>query len=450
MPSEVLTSWGRILKSKQEILTLAARSDALPLPSESNQSLLPFGNGRSYGDSCINTGGAALKTRSLDRFIAFDHETGRLTCEAGVLLAEILHLFVPQGWFLPVTPGTRFVTVGGAIANDVHGKNHHVTGTFGCHVKRFELLRSNQQRLICSPTENAAQFAATIGGLGLTGMITWAEIQLRRIGNPWITTETIRFDSLDDFFTLSEESDADYEYTVSWIDCSGKGKRLGRGLFIRGNHAPCSIQPSRHSSKTRRFPFMPPVSMVNPLTLKAFNTLYYHKQLHRATNQVQHYEPFFYPLDGILEWNRLYGPKGFYQYQCVIPTANGRAAISDMLKEIAASGMGSFLAVLKVCGDRPSPGMLSFPIQGVSLALDFPNCGEPLHQLFDRLDGIVSVAGGRLYPAKDGRMPGNLFQSGYPRWQEFEQYMDQRFSSSFWLRVTGSTADSIREKTSEK
>lgn len=441
MAKEVLTAWGRILKSEQDVFMLSSRSDALPAPFEPSQTLLPFGNGRSYGDSCLNAGGGAIKTRALDHFISFDHSTGVLTCEAGVLLSEILELVVPQGWFLPVTPGTRFVTVGGAIANDVHGKNHHVTGTFGCHVRRFELVRSNQQRLLCSPTENTEYFSATIGGLGLTGLITWAEVQLRRIANPWLTTETIRYDSFDDFFDLSEESDQDYEYTVSWIDCSGKGKRLGRGLFMRGNHAPSGAQAAMYSPKTKRFPFVPPVSMVNPLTLKAFNTLYYHKQFTRVTNQIQHYEPFFYPLDGILDWNRLYGPKGFYQYQCVIPTSSGKAAIADMLKQIADSGMGSFLAVLKVCGDRPSPGMLSFPMGGVSLALDFPNCGTSLHRLFTRLDSIVGAAGGRLYPAKDGRMPGSLFQSGYPRWQEFQKFIDPRFSSSFWRRVTEKTTE---------
>jgi len=218
------------------------------------RSLLPYGNGRSYGDSCLNDGGALLHTRGLDRFIAFDPTTGMLRCEAGVLLSEILELIVPQGWFLPVTPGTRFVTVGGAIANDVHGKNHHRAGTFGAWIRGFELLRSDGSRHRCSPTENPDWFAATVGGLGLTGLITWAEIQLRRIANPWIASETIRFGGLEEFFAVSglEEffavsaaSDRDYEYTVAWLDCTSRGAALGRGLFMRGNHAPalCAARP---------------------------------------------------------------------------------------------------------------------------------------------------------------------------------------------------------------
>lgn len=435
MPKEILTSWGRSLHVEQEVASLAGRFDAMPIAPNSELTVLPYGAGRSYGDSCLNADGIALKTGTLSRFIAFDPGAGILSCESGVLLSEILRLIVPQGWFLPVTPGTRFVSVGGAIANDVHGKNHHKAGTFGLHVRRFELLRSDGQRLICSADENAGLFAATIGGLGLTGLIVRAEIQLRRIGSPWVNAETIRFETLDEFFELCEASDRDYQYTVAWIDCAGKKKHLGRGLFTRGDHAPATTEPGSYTPKTRTFPFVPPLSMVNSLTLKTFNTLYYHKQLQRETRQIQHYEPFFYPLDGILEWNRMYGPGGFYQYQCVVPLESGREAIAELLEEIAQSGLGSFLAVLKVCGGIPSPGMLSFPLPGLSLALDFPNRKEKLHRLFSRLDSIVSNADGRLYPAKDARMPGSLFRNGYPRWQEFTHHIDPRFSSSFWRRV---------------
>ncbi|WP_347986879.1 FAD-binding oxidoreductase [Methylomonas sp. AM2-LC] len=434
MTQQALSSWGRVLTSEQSLISLTDRSNNLPNLPEMAENFLPYGNGRSYGDSCLNSGGAALLCRSLNRFINFDTVNGVLSCEAGVLLAEILTLVVPQGWFLPVTPGTRFVTVGGAIANDVHGKNHHRTGTFGRHILGLELLRSDGQRLFCAPDQNQAYFAATIGGLGLTGVISYAQLQLQRIRSPWVSTETIRYDNLDDFFELCDASDQDYEYTVSWVDCAGTGKRLGRGLFMRGNHAPAG-ELKNYQSKTRTFPLVPPISMINALTLKAFNTAYYYKQIPRQSRQIQHYEPFFYPLDGLLEWNRMYGPRGFYQYQCVIPTATGKAAITDLLTAIANSGMGSFLAVLKLCGDVKSPGMLSFPLPGVSLALDFPNRGAKLHQLFERLDTIVSQAGGRLYPAKDGRMPGSLFRSGYQNWQAFSTYIDPQFSSSFWRRV---------------
>jgi FAD/FMN-containing dehydrogenase len=436
MTSLMVTSWGRVQGFKHEVLGYHNRFAALPELPPSMPHLLPYGNGRSYGDSCLNAGGALLKTRQLDRFISFDPVTGVLACESGVLLGEILQLAVPQGWFLSVTPGTRFVTVGGAIANDVHGKNHHMVGTFGMHVRRLELLRSNGQRLLCSPTENPEWFSATVGGLGLTGLITWAEIQLRRIGSAWMNVETIRYQTLNEFFELCEESDRDYEYTVSWVDCCGKGKKLGRGLFMRANHAPAIAAPGKHCSRARKFPFSPPVSLVNSLSLKAFNTLYYHKQAARRTQSVQHYEQFFYPLDGILEWNRLYGPHGFYQYQCVIPMASSRDATTQLLQEIGNSGMGSFLAVLKLCGPSVSPGRLSFPQSGVSLALDFPNRGETLYRLFSKLDTIVREAGGRIYPAKDGRMPSELFRTGYPQWKAFTNFIDPRFSSNFWRRVT--------------
>lgn len=236
------TSWGRVLRPQHELLPLASRHAPLPALPDGSASMLPYGNGRSYGDSNLNPDGALLPGRQLDRFIAFDPATGVLRCEAGVLLSEILRLVVPQGWFLPVTPGTQFVTVGGAIANDVHGKNHHVAGSFGNHVRCFELLRSDGTRRVCSLTEHADWFAATVGGLGLTGLITWAEVQLRRVANPFMVTESIRFRSLEEFFELSAASEADHEYTVSWIDCAFGGKRLGRGLFNRGNHAPAAME----------------------------------------------------------------------------------------------------------------------------------------------------------------------------------------------------------------
>ncbi len=434
MNTSEVWSWGRVLRVPQQSMAVHDRFAVLPSMAGVT-TLLPFGNGRSYGDSCLNANGGLLLTRSLDRFMAFDAGTGELIAESGVLLADILRLFVPQGWFLPVTPGTRYVTLGGAVANDVHGKNHHLAGTFGNHVERFEVLRSDGSRTVCSREESSALFAATIGGLGLTGLITWVALKLRRIANPWIDAETVRFHNLDGFFELCAESDRDYEYTVSWIDCSGRGKRLGRGLFMRGNHAPASAETGHYRPLTLTFPFVPPVSLVNPLSLRAFNTLYYHKQLPRLTRGLQHYEPFFYPLDGLLEWNRMYGPRGFYQYQCAIPMAAGQEATAQLLEAIGKSGLGSFLAVLKLFGSPISPGLLSFPLHGITLALDFPNRGERLHRLFDRLDEIVHKAGGRLYPAKDGRMPGKLFRAGYPEWQAFTEWVDPQFSSSFWRRV---------------
>lgn len=427
-------SWGRYPKTNQHLIAVGNRGAALPAL---DSTMLPHGNGRSYGDSCLNPGGALLLARPLDRFIAFDPASGRLCCEAGITLAEIIELVLPHGWFLPVTPGTRFVTVGGAIANDVHGKNHHLTGSFGHHVPRFELLRSDGSRLQLRAGDASGLFEATIGGLGLTGLVTWAELQLRRVPGPWIETESIRFDSLDDFFALSKESASRFEYTVAWIDCLARGKKLGRGHFLRGDHARGDAQAATPPSAPRRkFPFVPPISLVNRLSLRPFNTLYYWRQLARSRRFFAHYQQYFYPLDGITHWNRMYGPRGFLQHQCVLPPCNARDAIAELLGEISRSGTGSFLAVLKEFGHKPSPGMLSFPRPGTTLALDFPNAGDPVFKLLDRLDAIVNTAGGAVYPAKDARMSAQTFSNGFPRWREFAQYVDPRFSSGFWRRVT--------------
>jgi FAD/FMN-containing dehydrogenase len=421
------------------------RKAELPVPRPAFSTMLPFGNGRSYGDSNLNPGGTLLETKGLNGIIEFDPQSGQLTCEAGLLLSDILRLYVPQGWFPSVTPGTQFVTVGGAIANDVHGKNHHRAGSFGNHVLRFELLRSDGKRLICSANDNPDWFSATIGGLGLTGLITWATLQLRPIANPLVESESIRFRSLEEFFEINAASEHGFEHTVAWIDCAFAGRRLGRGLFSRGNHAPTDVdlaqlstaRRSSESPRVHRVPFSPPVSLVNSLTLKAFNAAYFNRQRGDHVQTLQHYRPFFYPLDTVLEWNRIYGPRGFYQYQCVVPPDRALTGVRALLEAIAASGMGSFLAVLKQFGSPPSRGMLSFPTPGTTLALDFPNRGAALYRLFDALDRIVLEAGGRLYPAKDGRMSPAMFKAGYPRWREFSAYIDCRFSSAFWRRVVG-------------
>lgn len=426
-------SWGRYPRTRQTLLTLSDRRACLP---EATSSMLPYGNGRSYGDSCLNEDGYLLHARGLDRFIAFDPATGVLSCEPGVLFSEILDLVVPQGWFLPVTPGTRFVTVGGAIANDVHGKNHHRTGSIGHHVLSFELLRSDSSRFTCSPEENSDWFAATIGGLGLTGVITRADIQLRRIAGPWMSTETIKFANLEAFFALSEESERDFEYTVAWIDCAARGNALGRGLFSRANHAP-ALPDRRPDAPKRRLNMRvtPPVSMVNPLSLRVFNWVYYHRQLQHSLRATTHYEPFFYPLDSIGQWNRIYGPRGFLQYQCVVPPQRAITTIQHLVECISRAGEGSFLAVLKQFGRVPSRGLLSFPRPGTTLALDFPNAGPRTFALLDQLDALVADAGGAVYPAKDARMAGRHFRQYFERWEAFSHFIDPRFSSNFWRRV---------------
>ncbi len=427
------TSWGHYPSSSPRQIRRCRNAPAPDLPDES-LSCLPFGNGRSYGDVCLNNNGALLLTRSLDRLMAFDPATGVLRAEAGVLLAEILTLIVPQGWFLPVTPGTQFVTLGGAIANDVHGKNHHVAGSFGCHVRAFELLRSDGNRLLCTPEQNTEWFQATVGGLGLTGLITWVEIQLQRIANPWIVAENRRFASLDEFLALDAEYEAHYPYIVSWIDCAATGRALGRGIYMAGMHAPPGLlKPPPPQRRGLTVPFMPPISLVNSLSVAAFNRLYYH--LPRPSRGLIPYQPFFYPLDNLREWNRLYGRQGFFQYQCVIPPANAHAALREILARIVASGQGSMLAVLKRFGDKTSGGLLSFPRPGVTLALDFPNRSQSTLDLLERLDEVTRQAGGAVYPAKDARMSGDSFRHYYPQWTEFSRSIDPRFSSSFWRRV---------------
>ncbi|EGV28578.1 FAD linked oxidase domain protein [Thiorhodococcus drewsii AZ1] len=398
-------------------------------------STLPFGNGRSYGDSCLAASDRVMHLRHLDRFIQANWTTGILTAEAGVTLQEILALAIPHGWFLSVTPGTQLITLGGAIANDVHGKNHHVRGTFGRHVRRFGLLRSQEGRLVCSPQDNAELFAATIGGLGLTGLIEWAEIQLLPIRSSQIDGQVERFETLAEFFTLSDELDRRHEYGVAWIDCAASGRTTGRGVYMAGDFATEGALEVADPARLG-IPLTPPISLINGLSLRAFNAVYWRK--HPRTRQAQRlgYAPFFYPLDGIHQWNRLYGPKGFQQYQCLIPHGEAEPAIHALLSAIAASGTGSFLAVLKRCGTIASPGLLSFPAPGTTLALDFPQSERLDTYLFPRLDAIVREAGGRLYPAKDAHMRGEDFRHGYPAWERLEALRDPALNSRFWTRVT--------------
>jgi len=365
--------------------------------------------------------------------LGFDTDTGRLRAGAGILLSEILELTVPQGWFLPVTPGTKYVTLGGAVANDVHGKNHHVSGTFGRHVTGLGLARSDGSRITCSPTENAEWFRATVGGLGLTGMILWCELQLASVPGRGIRVESRRFGELGEFFEISRDADRRFDYTVSWIDCLARGRSLGRGWIYCGNHAPLEEQREFSNRRSLDFILEPPVSLVNALSLKAFNFLYYHRRVPRT--QVVDYDPFFYPLDSIRRWNRMYGPRGFYQFQCVVPPEAGEGAVRELLAQTAKHGQGSFLAVLKQFGDLESPGLLSFPRPGTTLALDFPNRGERTRGLLHRLESAAMESKGALYPAKDACMAPSTFVKSFPRWHELETMRDPAFSSDFWLRV---------------
>jgi len=433
-------SWGQYPKANQNIRPLYWPSEGLAIDPQ-DQTLLCQGLGRSYGDACLNDAGTLLITSALDRFISFDETTGTLRCEAGVSLAEILRVFVPRGWFLPVLPGTSFVTVGGAIANDIHGKNHHAAGSFGNFVRRFCLRRSDGQTLLCSADNNAELFRATIGGLGLTGMIEWVETTLKPITNAWLDVETIRYGGLDDFFSLSEESERRFEYLVAWVDTSATGKSLGRGILARGNHSNDVGLRARKPppGSALEMPFNLPSFVLNPLTIRMLNFGYYHKQIRRFERAVVPYRPFFSPLDGIGHWNRMYGKRGFLQWQCLVPVAEGRKAFTEILATVVRSGLASFVSVMKTMGSIPSLGLMSFPGPGVTLALDFPNVPESF-KLMTRLDDLVSEAGGRIYPAKDARMSAAHFQRFYPQWRNLERLRDPMFSSSLWRRLTGEVA----------
>jgi FAD/FMN-containing dehydrogenase len=435
--SNSLHSWGRYPPHPQTAKPCYWRADLQQTMADmaaQHGTLLPFGNGRSYGDSCLAASDQVLHMRPLDRFITANWESGLIRAEAGVTLGELLSVAIPKGWFLPVTPGTQFVTLGGALANDVHGKNHHVRGTFGCHVPRFGLIRSDRPPLVCSRQENDELYAATIGGLGLTGIVEWLELQLVPIRSSLIDATHVRFGTLEEFFALSAELDPKHEFTVSWIDCLARGKSVGRGIYMAGNHAEEGSLLFANPSKLN-VPLTPPFSAINRMSLRLFNSAYY--QGHRAGRHSSRisYEPFFYPLDGILNWNRMYGPRGFQQYQCAIPDANAAAATRELLDAIAAAHSGSFLAVLKRFGDVASPGLLSFPLPGASLALDFPQQGKMTAHLFARLDIIVREAGGRLYPAKDAHMSGEDFRAAYPAWMQLEKLRDQTLSSRYWQRM---------------
>ena len=349
-----ISSWGRLSHDEHIVIPLTDLKSAKDQISiHSPEHGLAYGMGRSYGDVGLNPNGLLWLTTGLNHFIALDESTGLLNCESGVLLRDIQHLLIPRGWMLPVTPGTQMVTVGGAIANDVHGKNHHVLGSFGDHIRRLKIIRTDGQVIECGPNLNPEWFAATVGGLGLTGIILQVEIQLKSTSGQWLNTETIPYSNLTEFFDLADSSERDWEHTVSWIDCLSGGSK---GIFMRANPSANKNQPA--PQKYKKMAFTPPIPLVNKLSLKAFNFAYYNIQKYKSGKGVAHYEAFFYPLDKLLEWNRMYGPKGFFQYQSVIPREVGLDATKEMLNEIKKAHEVSFLAILKTFGNRKSLGML--------------------------------------------------------------------------------------------
>jgi FAD/FMN-containing dehydrogenase len=428
-----MSSWGRLSAEPHDVVELSDRTAVAATLARSRPGIA-YGLGRSYGDACLNPGGTLWRTAGLDRLMRFDEATGRLVCEAGVVLRDIQDIFLPRGWGLPVLPGTRLVTVGGAIANDVHGKNHHEAGTFGDHVLSIRLQRTDGEEIVCGPAERPEWFAATVGGLGLTGLVVEAELQLRRVPGPWLETETVAYMGLDEFFRLSDESHPEWEHAVSWTDCTSGD--AGRGLFLRARSA-ADQNAGPWRGRQRALPVVPPVSLVNRVTLRPLNQLYWRLNQRHLGRRIVHYQPFLFPLDAVADWNRAYGPAGFYQYQCVVPRETAPPAIADLLAAIARSGDGSVLAVLKTFCERWPRGLLSFARPGATLALDFHK-RPGIELLFERLDALVVAAGGRLYPAKDARMPRAVFEAGYPRLVEFARYRDPGISSAMSRRLMGS------------
>jgi decaprenylphospho-beta-D-ribofuranose 2-oxidase len=406
-----LSGWGRYPVREAELVSpssIAGWRDALRAGS-----LCIRGMGRSYGDSSIAP--RVVETRFLDRFIDFDHEQGVIACGGGVTLRELMSVSVKAGWCLPVTPGTSWVTVGGAIASDVHGKNHHVTGTFGQHVTRMGLLLGTGEiREIC-PQSDPELFAATCGGMGLTGVVLWAELRLSRVHSGCILETKHRTHSLEETCDLFN-THQDAEYSVAWVDGLSTGRQLGRGIFSVGCHAtdgPLNFEPRVLAS----VPVTPPFSPLSRLSMGLFNQLYF--RIPKVGIEVASpLTQFFYPLDALGGWNRLYGRAGFVQYQFVVPVERGVAVMRSILERLASRGHHSYLAVLKLFGDANSH-WLSFPMRGYALALDFKFAPNLLQALAEA-DQMVLAAGGRVYLAKDSSLNLEKFRAMYPRWAEFE------------------------------
>ena len=430
-------SFGRVIAPAPGGITSDTAIERLRSRKASPDSLLAYGNGRSYGDVCINPLGEAVDMRAMSRILSFDAETGLVEVEAGVLLSDLIAHVAGHGFFPAVVPGTQFVTIGGAIANDVHGKNHHRRGTFGCHVESLSLLRSDGVVRECSRGRNAEFFAATIGGMGLTGLILSARLRLMKVPSLSVAERVTPFENLDAYFDLAERADAENEYAVAWIDQLATGRSAGRGLLLTGNHAEST--PSVQMGKTARLrvPFAPPVTVLNRPFLKIFNAAYRWSKIRKQGVQVSTYQSFFFPLDGVQDWNLLYGPHGLHQHQSVIPFSAAREAVPALLSATHRAGQGSFLTVLKRFGDVRSPGLMSFPRPGYTLTLDFPHRGESTLALLAELDRITVGAGGAVNPYKDARMSADTFAASFPDFGRLEALRDPAFSSGFWQRTAG-------------
>lgn len=437
LSQKTVTNWGNYPQVTATITPL----DGLTSPHTSLKQLTPVtirGNGRSYGDASL--GKQILSTLPLNKFLTFDTQQGLLTCQSGVLLSEILSVIVPQGWFLAITPGTKFVTLGGAISADVHGKNHHSEGSFSQSLIEFKLMDDQGEIFTCSRQENPQLFWATIGGMGLMGLILSATLQLKKIETAFIRQDSIQAQNLEEAIDLFESS-LDWTYTVAWIDCLSKGEKQGRSLFLRGEHATIDELPSHFKNKPLQLPkkgkltipFNFPSWGLNPLTVKLFNEVYYHKQSQKQVTQIIDYDSYFYPLDGIHCWNRIYGKKGFIQYQFVLPKSASKEGLKKVLDKISDRQKGSFLTVLKLFGQCETPSLMSFPMEGYTLALDF-KIQPDLWNFLTELDQIVLSYGGRFYLAKDSRMNYQAMVN-YPHLSQFQSQINRKFTSALAERI---------------
>lgn len=428
-----LANWGNFPVVDARIRSLADAGD-VAADIEENGRTIVRGMGRSYGDASL--GPNVLSSLKQNKILAFDESGGIVTCQSGVTLADLLEVIVPRGWFLPVTPGTKHITVGGAIAADVHGKNHHCDGCFSRFVRRIRLALEDGRVLNCSPDESGELFRMTCGGMGLTGAILEATIALRPVETAYIREEILKAANLDEIMAHFEAS-ADWSYTVAWIDCLATGEDLGRSLLMRGEHAtrndldtpPRRADPlSLPRGRAVTVPFPMPGWVLNRHTVKAFNSLYYRKYSRVRGAHITDYNAFFYPLDFVHEWNRIYGKCGFTQYQFVLPLRESRQGLQKILERINQKGWGSFLAVLKLFG-RQEENPMSFPMEGYTLALDFP-VRDGLLPFLDELDELVIGYGGRVYMAKDARMGRDAFVAGYPNAEEWKAFIRRRNAQS--------------------
>ncbi len=437
-----LSGWGNY-PANQAIVERPERFHQLHVDAKN---IIARGLGRSYGDAALNTDRDVILMERLNRFLAFDEKTGVLKAEAGTSLEEILETFIPRGWFLPVTPGTKYVTLGGCLAADIHGKNHHVDGTFGAHVNEFELLLANGSKRRCSPKQNPELFWGTVGGMGLTGIITEMALQLIPIETAYMQVQHHFAKNLDAVLAILENKQLDDRYSVAWIDCLSGGENFGRSIVMNAHHAAKKDLPAHISdpyqikaSKKISLPFYFPAWALNSWSVRAFNSLYCKIQKSKTSPFLLDYDRYFYPLDSINHWNRLYGKQGFLQYQFVVPFKTAQEALHVILGEFVKSKRASFLAVLKRFGSE-SEGFLSFPKEGYTLALDLPISGPELFPFLDHLDNLVLKYEGRGYLAKDARMQPETFRSMYPRfnaWQKIKADVDpeDKFSSDLSRRL---------------